>query len=374
MKKEYRVRPYQPGDEGEIVQLLDLAFEGWPRIDLNCSSLDYWKWMYSGNPLGLVSIPVCLNEQDEIVGCIHTTPKMIKIGSEVFLCCLGGDHAVHTSYRRLGITKKMVTRITELRTNAGMKIAYFSTRVPFLIKDFSRNFPRFPHPITNLVRILDIDKQIRAMPIENTFLRKHGFHALKFLNNMKNFFRGLELSNPDLEVSEIDSFDERIDAFWKEVKDHYHFIIERNLEYLNWRYCDAGSGGFSVKQVEEDGRIIGFSVLRINRYRSDYPVGYIVDLLALPDRVDAADELAKDAIKYFDSRNINIINFQVVKGHPYERILKRHGFLDSRIKIYMFYQPLGNFDGMSNLKSSPEKIFISWGDHDTLPVNIPRYR
>jgi len=129
-----------------------------------------------------------------------------------------------------------------------------------------------------------------------------------------------------------------------------------------------------VKQVEEDGHIIGYSVLRINRYQSDYPVGYIVDLLTLPDRPDAANELVEDAIKYFDSRKINIINYQVVKGHPYERILKRHGFLDSRIKIYVFYQPLGNFDGMSKLKSTPEKTFISWGDHDILPVRMPPYR
>jgi hypothetical protein len=38
MQEEYRIRSYQPGDEIEIVQLLELVFDGWPKLDLSCDS------------------------------------------------------------------------------------------------------------------------------------------------------------------------------------------------------------------------------------------------------------------------------------------------------------------------------------------------
>ncbi len=119
---------------------------------------------------------------------------------------------------------------------------------------------------------------------------------------------------------------------------------------------------------------MGYSVLRINRYRRNYPVGFIVDLLTLPDRMDAANALAADAVQFFDYSDINIVNYQVVKGHPYEGVLKRHGFVDSRIKAHVFILPLQDDTLLDKVKQTPaSKVLISWGDHDVLPVTMPSY-
>jgi len=37
LNKGYAVRLYHPGDELEIVPLLQLAFDGWPHLDKECS-------------------------------------------------------------------------------------------------------------------------------------------------------------------------------------------------------------------------------------------------------------------------------------------------------------------------------------------------
>ncbi len=49
--------------------------------------------------------------------------------------------------------------------------------------------------------------------------------------------------------------------------------MERNRDYLNWRYCDPRAGGFLVTQAEENGRLVGFSAPKINHYDPNYPVG-----------------------------------------------------------------------------------------------------
>ena len=106
MKKGYEFRSYLLGDEVRIVKLLQSVFDGWPRLDLEYSPLDYWRWKFRDNPHGMSSITLA-ESGDEIVGCHHTMPVRIKIGEEVFLCTSGADLALHPNYRRRGYQKAM---------------------------------------------------------------------------------------------------------------------------------------------------------------------------------------------------------------------------------------------------------------------------
>ena len=62
----------------------------------------------------------------------------------------------------------------------------------------------------------------------------------------------------------------------------------------------------------------------------------------------------------------------MVKHHPYEKILNSFGFLDSRIKLQLFYNPLEKIDELKKLETDPpHKIHFSYGDIDSLPINMP---
>lgn len=375
MTVDYEVRPYQPGDEEGIIDLLDHVFDGWPHLDLKCEPLDFWKWKFTGSPVD-ESIIVLSTSDDEIIGCHHGLPLRIKMGENTYTCLTGVDLAVHKDYRRMGVRNKMRGLFFELGTRAGMRMLYAITGNPILIEASSRHYDSFPHPILNLVRIRDISMQLEEMPVDSPWIMKFGFHLKKLISNIENIRGPRKPSIRDVNISEVNRFDDRIDIFWEEATGLYDFILERKRDYLNWRYCDPRAGDFVVKQVEDDdGRLLGYSVLRINRYRDEYPIGYIVDLITLPERMDVADALSADAIRYFDDQNINIVNYQVVQGSPYERVLNRHGFLDSGIQIKMFYYSFGKFDVKSQLEQFPAyRTYLSWGDHDVLPVKIPSYR
>jgi len=373
LEKKYTVRPYLPGDEVGIVELLQLVFDGWPRFDLNCSSLDHWRWKYLSNPLDMIFIAVAVNK-GRTIGCHHSIPLRIKIGDDLFLCNTGSDLAVHPDFRNMGISKQVRQMCRKLKVEAGLQHAYFVTGNPILIKRYLKSRPSFPHPITNLVRIMDINLHLRMMPVENAWLMKLGFNTVKYINDFRNAFSPPTSAKHDLNIFETRCFDERIDAFWKQVSEKSSFIVERGRDYLNWKYYDPRAGNFVIRQVEENGHIIGYSVLNINRYHRDYPIGYIVDLITLPERPDVADALAKDAVRFFDSKNINIINCQVVKNHPHERIYKRHSFLDSRTKLHLFYNIYGKEDKIDKIKmAKASTIYFYWGDLDVLPVSMPSY-
>src|SRR3990170_7090288 len=137
MEQELSVRPYRPGEDADIVELLQIAFNGWPKFDLACSSLDHWRWKYLDNPLN-GSVTVALMN-GRVVGCDHSTFRRIKFGGKVYLCDYGGDTAVHPDSRGKGVHKKMLEVNRKQRIDAGVHFSYFVTGNPILIKSYSKD-------------------------------------------------------------------------------------------------------------------------------------------------------------------------------------------------------------------------------------------
>ena len=375
MNSKFDIRPYRKGDEEGIVQLLQLVFNGWPHLDLRCTAMDHWKWKYESDHIRRPYISVAVSDE-EIIGCHHSIPFWVKIGDKIRLCTSSFDYAVHPDFRKMGISTKMGTDLSlEWRRKEGVYLDYHITGNPILIRSFSKSKPRFPYKITNLVWIEDFKKQLQAMPVENPWKVRLGYVTLKLINNLKKSFTVSHNSGQDVDIIEIDEFDNRIDDFWAETSDFHNFIVVRNRGFLNWRYCDPRGGKFIVKQAVEKEKVLGYVVAYINYYRKNYPIGYIVDLLTLPHRIDVAKILVDKVLSYFVDNGVNIVNYQVVNGHPYQKILNNYGFLNSRIEINMFYNPIvANGELIELERDKPERTHISWGDHDVLPVTIPRYQ
>jgi len=366
----YSTRLFESGDEIEIVPLLDLIFDGWPHLDLPCSPLDHWRWKYKENPTGILGIAVAISN-GRIIGCFHVIPGRMKILDKVILCMTGADLAVNPDYRGIGVSTRIRDLLRTQYPELGIKHAYFVTGNPILVKSYKKNRPVFPHKVTNLVRIKDVGMHLRAMPVKNSLLLRLGYHSSKSINDLKNIFKKRNLNN-NFDVYDTKLFNDNFDDFWEKISCNYDFINERKSKYLNWRYCDPRGGNYIVKVVEEKDDLLGYCVLNINRYLEDYPIGYILDLLALPGRTDAAESLIYDAVRFFDEERINLINYLIPRGHPYQKLLGKFGFLDSRIKIHMFYNTFSDVDEISNIRNIPaDRIYFSWGDLDMLPVSAP---
>jgi hypothetical protein len=367
MSSDYVVRPYHPGDEEGIVELLELAFNGWPHFDLKCTPLDHWRWKHNDNPNGKSIISVAVSD-DRIIGCVHSIPKMIKIRDKIYLCCDVGDVAVHPDFRGLGIYNKIDDLKYELLTRANVYLAYGVSGNPIVIRRGTKvGWLYFPHTVLNLFRIRDINLQLKMKPTEYAWLKKYGYHFLIAVNRIRNFHIHQPASISKFHIDEIDRYDDRINVFWDKIKDFYNFIIVDIKKYLNWRYYDTRGGEYIVKKVELDEVSLGYSVLRINRYRKEYPAGYIVDLLTLPNHIDAANALFADAIQYFDDQGVNAVSYWVVKNHPYEKIIKRYGFLDSRLKVHMSYDPLGKDGELDMIRRTPaNRIHFAYGNTDAI--------
>jgi len=374
LTEEFEVRPSRHGDEEEIVQLLELVFDGWPHMDLQCSPLEHWMWKHIDNPFKK-NIVMVAERNGGIIGTNHTILLKIKIGNDVDISGQATDLTVHPDFRGVGVRTQIRVSKYPRCERAGVKFYLAVSGNPIVIKsEIRRRNPRFPHRILNLVKLDDIDLQIEKMPVKNAWIKKFGYHTVKTMNKLRYAFTDFKHPNQDIKISEATTFDERINEFWSVIAEHYGYIAERSRDYLNWRYCDPRAGGFKVKIATEGSKVLGYGVLKINRFLRDYAVGFIVDLLVLPDQPDVASALVEDAVGYFEENDVNIVNALAIRGHPYEKVLKRHGFLDSGIRFSLFMRGIDKAGLLEVIESCPpSRAFYSWGDHDSLPRQPPRY-
>ncbi len=359
------IRLYRPGDEGKIVQLLSEVFDGWPKFDLPCSPMEHWRWKYQRTSLTKSLIAVAISN-DKIIGCNHSIFLKIKIGDKIFLGTLAGDTAVHSEFRKRGLWEIMLELTKNARRREGISINYLTTNNPVVIRSSSKQEERHPFPLAvfPLIRIHDMEYHVKKAPIKKAHLKKVLLVLLRRKYALQRFFCPWKSKDPLFSIRNIDCFDERFNSFWNEVKGHYFFIIERDCNYLNWRYGDPRGGLYSINIAEKDDKLLGYIILRINYYNKEYPSGHIVDLLTLPDRLDVAEALVKDAIKFFADNNVNTISCLVVKNHPLEAVYRRNIFAGWRT-IRFFYDEYERIEGLEDLATiHPRRVYLASGDFD----------
>jgi GNAT superfamily N-acetyltransferase len=358
--KEYIVRLYKPGDEEGIVEVLKASFPEWRDTE---SPLDHWKWKYLDNPIG--SHVVVADWKGKIVGVQHRLYVDIKIDEKTLSSC-GDDEAVHPEYRRKGIYKNMLPYTEALLIKNKIELNYGVSIHEATVKMGDRvGYHLFPFQISHMLQVKNVGMHFRMRPTNNNLAARLGFSSLKLLNQIKNIPRNTK-KEPNFQVVDIFQFDERINFFWRSIRKDYNFIIEKNMEYLNWRYCDPRSnlkGRYFIKQVEQDGEILGFIVIETRR-KGGYSEGYIVDLLALPGRMDVARKLLEEACLFFRDSGINVVHYQVVKNHPYQVLFRRQGFIEVPSKLHFILKMFRDKEKMQIIKySKPSQIHLNYGDY-----------
>jgi hypothetical protein len=322
-KPDYVIRFYTPGDEDKIVKLLTDVFGRWPGFDIECSAVDHWKWKFLDNPANKDTYPHTVAEIDgEIVGADHAMLFHTKIGEGKHLSEKGVDAAIKANHRGKGIYSKTDILKHEILRQTGYEFNYYLSQNPIFTTKTRRDSHHesfFPHPLKSLIKIDDVSKHFKNTketdPLKKTLL-EIGIYGSKTLNKITNSLT--EISQPKNTIfKEITRFDDRINTFYDKVKPHYNFIVERTKDHVNWRYCDKRGGDYKVWIAEKGDEVVGYLVLRINRIDKDYPLGYIMDLLALNNRGDVAEYLVKFAVDYFDEMRVNVVHAQIIGGHPY---------------------------------------------------------
>jgi hypothetical protein len=157
-------------------------------------------------------------------------------------------------------------------------------------------------------------------------------------------------------------FDERFDTLWAAARGQFDFLLRRDRAVLSWRYGDLRGGSFQVRTAEEHGELLAYVVCK-----REHNKGYIVDLLALPGRLDALDGAAGAAVAYLDADGVSAVRCWLPRHHPYQDVLARHGFAHRRFEKTMRWGPLRTpRSGLAVLDDPHGSFHFTMGDSDLI--------
>jgi GNAT superfamily N-acetyltransferase len=357
MAENFITRRFQKKDEEQIVDILKKSFTIWAN---NKNPLEKWKWKYLETPLG-TDIVVSTHE-NKIIGVTHNLVFNLKLGQSIIRTHFGADSATHPEYRGKGVFGKIIEKIEEIRKENNIQFEYAISTNPAVRKVWAnRGRKPFPFKISYMLKVNDIDKHFKNKKMDNSTAIKYLYTSLNAVNKLSKTKKTIK-NNPEFIITQIEKFDKTIDIFWESVKDNYHFILEKNRTYLNWRYGDNRAGNYTIFQARKNNEIIGFLVLQVVE-NNGYEEGFIQEILTIQNRTDVANALLMKANSFFENRKTNAIYYMVVKKHPYQKIAAENGFVDCKQVSFVTCHIIGvekEFETLHN--SNPSQVYFNYGD------------
>jgi GNAT superfamily N-acetyltransferase len=301
-------------------------------------------------------------DNDRIIACLCSPNVNLKILENTYLCEPGADLAVHPDYRGKGVWRAMVNTWVEKKWSP-KKINYNVSSTPEVVGRAKKTkATQFPSQVKQYSRIRDINEYLKAKKGSQPWVKKIGYLGLTGLIKLRNL--GRKRVHDNHHISTIKRFDDRINRLWEEVKNDCDLIVERRKEYLNWRFCDPRGGNYDIRVIENDDQILGYTVLRINKYNPSYPEGYIIDLTCVKDD-NLVVSLINDACNFFDTNDTPVVHYWGPHDHFYRPILDKFGFLDMNVKIFIWFGKSGDPKLLDTIKKmDKKKVLFQVGDFD----------
>lgn len=279
------IRPYRPEDRAAVIDVLRASFGGWQggRSD------QYFDWKFVRNPHGHARIWVG-DDDGRVAGCYIWNPVRLRVGVATIAGAQSVDAAVHPDYQGRGLFTDLAKEATQ---NAdGFHLVYaFPTEAAYrgqLRVGFESLFP--------------VPKVHRPLPPAPWRRARSG----------------------GLVVRDVQEFDQRFDVF-RDRGQGRNIAIERDAEYLRWRYSENPVRQYETIACERDGELCGFCVLYVDAGRSLRP-GYVVDLRVLSGFVDVADFLLLHSLQRLHSLGSRVaVAWERPEG-PEQEALNRLGF------------------------------------------------
>jgi len=322
----------------------------------------HFQWEYLENPAGKAIVYIVKSPPDQIAGAYAALPLRMKMFSKTVKGCLSFDSMTHPQHKVKGLFTRLGKAHYEYLAENNYDLIYGFPNANS-IKIFVNNlqwldFYSFPL----LVKIQDFRSLFKKY-----LGLKHPSRVLGFLLNKTSDLIFSPKHMAGVNVREISNFDEKFNYFWDDVKQLFPICVERDMEYLNWRYRRPEEK-YRILRLEHEACVMGYAVLK-EEDRFGLRTGYIMDLISVPD-IKFVRLLISEVINAFSRARVDLISILMSKSTPYYSSLRRYGFMPIPSRFHP--QEIHFGARINTIQDRAEDIrngrnwFISWGDTDLL--------
>jgi GNAT superfamily N-acetyltransferase len=224
-------REYRPGDEAQIVALLQTVFG-------EVRSIEWWRWYYLEAPAGTAVVRLAF-QGGRVVGFRALVPYHVWSGSERVVACQATDAATHPDYRGQGVFRTLTTAVIAEAKARGWSFIF--------------SFPN-----------------ARSYPLNV----RQGWRGIGRPRMWFKVLPVLSTAGPT-EAEEVgEAVPVRWAPGWVHAADGVARVY-RDAEYLNWRYLRRPDRTYRVLVPGSGPDPNAYAVLRV--YRTGVPRAYLLD-------------------------------------------------------------------------------------------------
>jgi len=296
---QWTIRPYQEGDEGQIVDLFNRVF-GKNR------SLAHWHWQFRDNPEGK-QIVVAVTGAGKVVGHYAAIPVRVTVDGRPFIFSQIVDSMVDRDSRRglkrPGISTSLLTRLTQDHGAHDRAAVMYGFPTPETQRITQRLNGFAYHRALKLVRVVDGD------------LRRTPWQQMGDLWDRARFG-----------VLRVNRVDASVDRLWERCCGELRVATVRDARYLNWRYADCPDVTYRILVAKGlmTSSVQGLAVLRLGCM--DQPIACLVDWLIPTEAEAAADRLLVRSLQEAKSAGMKELQAWLPASSPWHLHLLDCGF------------------------------------------------
>lgn len=297
MSQRIQYRPYQPGDEAEILRLYEVSF-GRPMDE------ELWRWQYANTLVPRFDIQLAFEagprSQPALIGHGAGWPAEFVAASQRYSASRTQNIMVHPEHRRGRIVTTILDALAEANKRQNV--------------DFWYAFPTRPASLAVLTQTC-------------------GFSSVTSIQTYERPTDRIQLRS-DLTLSPA-VFTERDAALIEQTIPAGRLHVPRTLRYLDWRYACHPSKRYSVARWVREQELAAVCIYKIFEARG------ALDVLELGGSSrDSAELLERLAAAVGD--RARVICLWTADADPLRSVLERCGFAPGELSTTLVYKPLSD--------------------------------
>ncbi|MDY6903904.1 MAG: GNAT family N-acetyltransferase [Thermodesulfobacteriota bacterium] len=319
MSKTYRLFDHQKEDTTALFALYEATYGDASPYARR------WNWEINQNP-SKRDIKIFIAEhENQIVGATTRFPFQLRSNDRIIDCAFSGNSMVHPDFRRQGIMEQLYEKASEV-----IPLLYSKGTMPGMYKLLMKMGYTPVYPNTYMTCILSFPRWF--------LWRTNKYHPEVNIDNLPlDTMAGFH---------KIDQFDGSMDDFWKNAALSFPHIIQKDKDYLNWRYFQIPHRHYKVLCRRQGSKISSVTVIN-----GSGTTAKIVDILWNRDNPAEPAQTIKNIKKACKCCGyLKILCWGTHKD--LRNALKKNGFWDrgetSRFSVFSKQEPVANYTNSLN--------------------------
>lgn len=344
--------------ERDLVAFRDaFAANGFPR------DLEQLRWQYFDHPGERLLVDFAVDPKEDgerVAGIYAALPFLVDAGGEAHVAGQALDVLTDSAYRGRGLFTGLARSLYARCGESGLAFIYGFPNANTANGYWTRLDWTQLDPVPFLIRPLRTRYVLERIPGVRSVAR--------FLPDLPLPLPSAPALPAGRQLRPVTEFDDRFDGLWSAFARDVGVAVRRDRRYLSWRYASKPLEDYLTYGLYEGERLLGFVTYCVKSKHGGV-VGYLMELVSHPDFPEAADVLARTALRDVARRGADVVlawNFEHSPNHAAHRKAGFLPFPEWARPIELHFGALALDPAVRPLVTERRNWYISYSDSDTV--------